>query len=101
MNQTQFRTQLYLDSARHKWLKQRAAKENKSVARVVREALDKARKVQEKTEAERKRKAYKNLLKLVGSIKTGPADVSRNHDKYLGEALYKEMVDHRKTTKNK
>lgn len=95
MQVTQYRTQLYLDKERYVWLKQKAKEEDKAMAQVVREILDKVRVTQKTTTEKRKVTAYKKIRRLVGSIKGGPKDLSTHHDKYLGEALYQEILRNR------
>ena len=96
MSVTQHRTQLFLDDERYQWLKQKAFEENKSIAQVVRETLDVVKKLQTSRPSNKKQLALKRLLRHVGSIKNGPKDLSINHDKYLGKALYEEMQRNRK-----
>lgn len=96
MNVSQYRTQLLLDEDRYSWLKQMAMEDNSSIAEIVRRSIDEVRSKRQKLEFNRKQKARQNLLKLAGSIKGGPKDVSINHDKYLGEWIYQHKVRSRK-----
>ena len=96
MNVTQYRTQLLLDEDRYGWLRQTAAEADTSIAEVVRRTIDAARDKRQKQETSRKKNAYKDLLKLAGTISGGPKDVSINHDKYLAEWIYEHKVRNRK-----
>ena len=98
VNVTQYRTQSFFDEERYLWLKQIAIDENKSLAEVLREAVDELKEKKAKKRQRRYSAAYKRLLALAGSVKEkgGVNDVSENHDKYLGEALYQEIVSKRK-----
>lgn len=96
MNVSQHRTQLLLDEDRHRWLKDKAKGEGRSIAEVVRQTIDEAREKQQKKEQQQKKIAFRELIKLSGSIKGGLVDLSINHDKYLGEALYQEVIKNRR-----
>lgn len=97
-NVTQYRTQSFFDEERYLWLKQTAAEENKSLAEMLREGVDELREKRARKKRQRYTAAYKELLKLAGSVKEkgGVNDVSENHDKYIGEALYQELVRKRR-----
>ena len=71
---------------------------DKSIAQIVREMVDEKKQEREKLKRRRYTAAYRRLLALAGSVKEkgGINDVSENHDKYLGEALYQEIVSKRK-----
>ena len=71
---------------------------DKSIAQIVREMVDEKKQEREKLKRRRHTAAYRRLLALAGSVKEkgGINDVSENHDKYLGEALYQEIVSKRK-----
>lgn len=80
---TQHRTQLYLDNFHFSALKQRARKEKKSVAAVVREAIDlMLAKVSKENEKERE-KEWEKFFKLAGIGASGLKDGAENHDKYI------------------
>lgn len=100
MNNTQFRTQLFLDQDRYRWLKETATRQDASIAKVVRDLIDRVRKEQEKKKQKRLKVAHRALLKLIGKGKGGPPDVSENHDTYLGEDLYREMMAARPKTRS-
>lgn len=97
-NVTQYRTQLLLDEDRYLWLKSEAEAEDKPMAQVVREMMDEKREKRRVAKKRKYSKAYKEILALGGSIreKGGVNDVSENHDKYLGEALYNDLMKNRK-----
>lgn len=92
MKVTQYRTQLFLDEERYRWLKEKAYSEGKSIAQVVREVLDTVRSEHGTTLKKRKQIAYKKTQRIIGKGTKGPKDVSVHHDKYLGKALYKQIV---------
>ena len=95
---SQYRTQLLLDEDRYLWLKDEAKAADKSIAQMVRDMIDEKKQEREKRKQRKYTAAYGRLLALAGSIKEkgGVNDVSENHDKYLGEALYQEIVSKRK-----
>jgi Spy/CpxP family protein refolding chaperone len=77
------RTQIQLTEAQHAQLKQLAARENKSVAELIRqsvEALVSSAGVMDK--AERRARA----LAAIGRFRGGEHDLAENHDRYLSEA---------------
>ena len=98
MKVTQHRTQMLLDTESYLWLKKRSREKEASIAQVVREVIHKERKKEERQKRKKYSQAYRELLSLAGSIteKDGVNDVSVNHDKYLGDALYKEIVSKRR-----
>lgn len=80
---TAHRTQIYLDDFRYNELKKKAQKEGKSLAQIVREAIDSVVKNREVKDLKRKEKDRNEFLKLSGIGASGLSDVSQNHDKYL------------------
>lgn len=82
---TAHRTQIYLDDFRYNELKDRARKEGKSFAQVVREAIDSVIRNREVEALKKKDKTWQEFLKLAGIGSSGLTDVSKNHDKYLTE----------------
>lgn len=98
MKVTQHRAQLFLDTELYGWYKRIAREEDKSFAQIAREAMEQMRERREKTKKRRRQDLHKQIMALSGSIreKDGVTDVSVNHDKYLGEALYEEIVRNRR-----
>lgn len=74
------RTQIYLSSEQHEQLKKRGAKDKKTMASVIREAVD-----QYLVEDQNPLifPANDPLFDLIGITDSGPEDGSINHDKYL------------------
>lgn len=72
------RTQLYLDDAQHRYLKNLAGSQGKSVARIIREWIDEKRK-------KRALNNYKNdpFFKLRGIFDSGVSDMAKHFDDYL------------------
>ena len=84
------RTMVYLEERQMKALKDKARHEHVSVAELVRRAVDRYLK-REAAAQPVPREAYE---KLIGIFSSGDTDVSERHDYYLGEALYREHVEH-------
>ena len=81
MSISEVRTQIYLPGKTHRALKERARRQRKSMASVVREALTE---YLVEPQAEPYDVANDPILKLAGSIQGDPAtDVAENHDYYL------------------
>ena len=93
---TAHRTQIYLDDFRYNELKERARKEGKSSAQVVREAIDAQLKKKQKVDKKEKEKVWREFFKLAGAFNSGLSDVSRNHDRYLAEDEIKSWNRNRK-----
>lgn len=74
------RTQIYLSSQQHEQLKQRGEASHKTMASLVREAVDQYL-AEEQTPAPFP--ADDPLFDLIGIAQSGPTDVSENHDTYL------------------
>ena len=79
---TQHRTQLYLNNYQFSTLKQKAEREKKSMAAVVREAIDLVLEEESKENAKNREKEWKKFFKLAGIGASGLGDLSYNHDKY-------------------
>lgn len=73
------RTQIQLTERQAERLKEIARAGNKSIAGVIREALDK---VLDKEEPGA-RTLYRQALKVVGKYRCGVSDIGTNHDEYL------------------
>jgi predicted DNA-binding protein len=75
------RTQIQLTVEQAERLKELARARNKSIAGMIREALDQFLGNQEPGG----RTLYRQALKVVGKYKSGVNDISIDHDKYLEE----------------
>ncbi len=77
------KTQVYLKSDQQRTLKKLAKREHVSVSGLIRQLVDEyislAKICSDKTPQKR--------LSIIGIGDCGPADVSENHDKYVGEAI--------------
>ena len=80
---TQHRTQLYLDNYHFDALKQKAKKEGKSLAHIVREAIDLMLVKESRQNAKAREKEWGKFFKLAGIGASGLEDVAENHDKYI------------------
>ena len=80
---TQHRTQLYLDNYQFNTLKQKAKRESKSLAQVVREAISLILEQESREDIEEKEKEWRKFFKLAGIGASGLRDVAENHDKYI------------------
>jgi hypothetical protein len=77
------RTQIQLTRAQIEALKSRAAQEGRSLAGLIRAAVDEILNQPGKPDpAERRRRA----LAAIGRYRSAPRDLSRRHDRYLAEA---------------
>lgn len=70
-------------------MRYRAFNEGKTLAQIVRELLDEKRLFLADKETKRKSLAYQKIGELVGSLKTGPKDLSINHDQCLAKDFAK------------
>ncbi len=84
------RTMVCLEERQLKALKEKARHEHLSVAELIQRAVDRYLKPQSAAQPV-PREAYEKLI-CIG--RSGLTDVSERHDHYLGEALYREHVDH-------
>lgn len=76
------RTQVQLTEEQALKLKRIAAREQKSVAELVRQAIDQWLVLAEPLSVEERRQ---RALSIVGKHHAGVSDLGRNHDKYLNE----------------
>ncbi len=77
------KTQVYLESERLKILKTLAEQEHISVSRLIRQLVNQYTNLVKINNDKTPRKP----LSIIGIGDSGPADVSENHDKYVGEAI--------------
>lgn len=84
---TQHRTQVYFPDYLYKAVKERAKKNDSSIAEVIRKAVEKelARKMH--INAKEREKAWKEFMKAGEIAGSGLGDLSRNHDKYFDAFL--------------
>ena len=76
------RTQIQLTDAQLRALKERSAAENKSMAGLIREAVDALLRSSLRVDREAvKRRA----IAAAGQFHSGVSDLAANHDRYLGE----------------
>jgi len=80
------RTQIYLSPEQHEQLKERGAKDNKTMASVIREAVDQ---YLVQVQSPPVFPAADPLYDLIGIFDSGLNDVSANHDKYLYSDPYR------------
>ncbi len=85
---TQIPSREFSDEEIDEWLKD--DKISKTLAKKVRSA-------QKTIKDARNNALHAKIIKLAGSLKGGPKDLSINHDKYLGEGLYQEILRNRRT----
>ncbi len=77
------RTQIQLTPEQAEWLKRKAARENKSMAELIRSSVDEM--IQNDTLPNLEEIRKKAML-AAGKLK-GPADLAENHDTYLSEVF--------------
>jgi hypothetical protein len=78
------RTQIQLTEVQYEALRSRAAAEGRSMADLIRASVDTLlREPGRVTGDERRRRA----LAAIGCCRSGPADLSAQHDRHLAEAL--------------
>jgi len=80
------RTQIQLTEKQAASLKRLAAARHLSVAELIRQAVDAAIRGGMPIDDEEKRR---RALAIAGRFRSGRRDISREHDKYLGEAFGK------------
>ncbi len=83
------RTQIQLTEEQHKFLREKAAEYNVSMAELVRQSIDLMAQNHQKPNREEMVRRAKALAGIATDIE-GATDVSINHDKYLVE-IYAEM----------
>jgi hypothetical protein len=76
------RTQIQLTERQACELKQRAERENISMAELIRRSVDDLLSKEDRAKDER----WERAKNAIGFLKGGPPDLSTNHDKYLAEA---------------
>lgn len=84
------RTMVYLDASQMEALRRKARRERVSLAELIRRAVDRYLKP-EPVSPPVPRETYE---KLIGFFSSGLTDVSERHDHYIGEALYREYLEH-------
>lgn len=84
------RTMVYLDSSQMEALRRMARRERVSLAELIRRAVDRYLKP-ESVSPPVPREAYE---RLIGFFSDDVTDVSERHDHYIGEALYREYLEH-------
>jgi hypothetical protein len=77
------RTQIQLTEAQSQALKEKAARENVSMAELIRRAVDHWLQTRDSISLEERRQ---RALAVVGQFHSGKSDVSERHDEYLAEA---------------
>lgn len=77
------RTQVYLAPEHHFFLKEEAKKQGISIAELLRRILD---------DYVQQARPQGDFMKIVALGRSGHSDVSKEHDKYLAEALSAEHV---------
>lgn len=77
------RTQIQLSDAQAAALKARAAKEQVSMSELIRRSVDRMLAADEPADREEIRR---RALAAIGSVHSGAADLSADHDRYLAEA---------------
>lgn len=65
------------------------------MAQMIRRLIERSIGKEEKRVKKDKERAWKEFFKLAGIAKSNLKDLSTNHDKYLGDALYDEMMEKR------
>lgn len=92
---TGHRTQIYLPESLYRLIIEKANKEEISMASMIRKIIEKSIIKEEKKNKKNKDKAWKEFFRLAGIGDIGLTDISTNHDKYLGDALYEDMMEKR------
>jgi hypothetical protein len=78
------RTQIQLTDSQFKALKELSAAENKSMAELIRQAVDSLLHNQPRPGPD---KLKQRAIAIAGQFHSGVQDLSTNHDRYLGEAF--------------
>lgn len=78
-----YRTQIQLTEDQARALKQMAAREGRSMAEVVRQALDALLQSQALVDQEQRKQ---RALSIAGQFRSGRHDISEEHDRHLSEA---------------
>lgn len=87
---SEHRTQIYLPEDIYQTVKKEARKQGVSMAAIIRKSIETSIPLKSKAKINKERdKAWKQIMKLSGSIKKGPKDMSYNISKYIGK-MYQE-----------
>lgn len=98
---TGHRTQIYLPESLYRQIIEKANKNDVSMAKMIRSIIEKSIGQEEKKAKIDKEKAWKEFFNLAGIGKSNIRDLSTNHDKYLADDLYEEMMEKRKEYREK
>jgi hypothetical protein len=79
-----FRTQIQLTEEQARALKRLAARENKSVAEMIRQSVDLMLHSGDLVDPEKQRR---KAIAAAGIFQGGPKDLSTDHDRYFAETL--------------
>ncbi len=90
---SQHRTQVYFPAHLYRAVKEKAKKEDVSIAKIIRQAVEKEVGKEEHVNQMERDKAWEEFFKLAGIGKSREHDLSINHDKYLAEDLYNEHLE--------
>lgn len=77
------RTQIQLTDAQLRALKERSAAENKSMAQLIREAVDELLRTSHRPDRDAVRQ---RAIAAAGQFRSGVSDLAANHDRHLAEA---------------
>ena len=80
------RTQIQLTEEQARALRRLAAAQHLSVAKLIRQGVDILLQSRKSVDGEEKKK---RAIAALGRFRSGSRDVSKNHDKHLGEAFHK------------
>lgn len=80
------RTQIQLTEEQVKGLRKIAVSRHLSVAELIRQSVDT---ILRTTTVANSEERQKRAMKIVGRFRSGKSDISRRHDKYLGETFSK------------
>jgi len=86
MEVTMVRTQIQLTERQAAALKKLSISRHQSISELIRQAVDTMIKTGAVVDVEDKRK---RALAIVGRFRSGKRDISKEHDKYLGESFGK------------
>lgn len=88
---SEHRTQVYFPRDLYRAVKERAKKEEKSIAKIIRRAVEKEVLMERKSNQKKRDKVWKEFLSLSG-IGSGPSDLSENHDSYIDPEYKPETI---------
>lgn len=89
---SEIRAQIYFPRDLYRVVKESAKQQDISFAEAIRRAAEKEYKKKRMLSQKERDKAWEEFFKLSGIIKSGPKDISLNHDKYLADALWEEHL---------